>query len=207
MKPRTEDDELRIARALAIEAYAAVESSLVVLLARLLGTANDLAAIVFFRITNTSARNGIIEQLLERAHGTKYDTYWHGQPGAGGQRRVIGLFALIQQLDTRRNEIVHWHPAASVSSSGEQWEDLRLPYYWARAPHLKPITTPDLDAFTAKASFVQQSIFYFSQFTTKSPEVFMSAYGGKDALETWTRIFQQPVPYPPSSDHPLAPKP
>jgi hypothetical protein len=202
---RTDDDELRVARALSIEAYAGVESALVVLLARLLGTTNDLAAIIFFRITNTSARNGIIEQLLEKAHGASYDTYWHGQPGAGGQRRIPGLFALIQQLDTRRNEIVHWHPRSSSSSLGERWDDLMPAYYWARAPHLKPITTADLDEFTTKADFVQLSIFHFSQFTSKAPDVFLRAYGGE--LETWTRIFQQPATYPPSEGHSLALKP
>jgi len=204
VEARTEDDELRIARALAIEAYAGVESALVVLLGRLLGTTNDLAAIVFFRITNTSARNGIIEKLLEKAHGPKYDTYWHGQPGAGAQRRIPGLFALIQQLDERRNEIVHWHSRSSVSSTGDRWDDLVPAYYWARAPHLKPITTPDLNAYIEKANFAQRSLFYFCQFTTKAPDVFMRAYGGE--FETWESLFQQPVPYPPSSNHPLAPK-
>ncbi len=203
-KPRTEDDELRLARAISIEAYASVESAMVVLLARLLGTTNDLAAIVFFRITNTSARNGIIEQLLEKAHGTKYNNYWHGQPGTGAQRRVPGLFALIQQLDSRRNEIVHWHSASTSTSLGERWDDLRPAYFWARSPHLKPITTPDLDEFTIRAGFVQRSIFYFVQFTSKTTEVFLRAYGGE--LETWTQIFQQPATYPPASDHPLAPK-
>jgi hypothetical protein len=201
---RTEADELRVARALAIEAYAGVESSLVVLLGRLLGTTNDSAAIVFFRITNTSARNGIIEQLLEQKHGTKYDTYWHGQPGSGGQRRIPGLFALIRQLDSRRNEIVHWHPR-QTSSTGDESDDLVPAYYWARAPHLEPITKPDLNEFIAKANFVQRSIFYFNQFTSKAPEVFLRAYG-RD-LETWTRLFQQPVPYPPAGDHPLTTKP
>jgi hypothetical protein len=205
VKSRTEDDELRIARALAIEAYAGVESALVVLLGRLLGTTNDLAAIVFFRITNTSARNAIIEQLLKKTHDTKYDTYWHGQAGASGQRRIPGLFALIQQLDNRRNEIVHWHSRSSSSSTGEQWDDLAPAYYWARAPHLKSITTPDLNDFIEKANFVQKSIFYFCQFTTKPPDVFLRAYGRE--LETWVNIFQQPATYPPSSDHPLAPKP
>jgi len=204
-KPVTDDDDLRLARAIAIEAYAGIESQLVVLLARLLGTTNDLAAIVFFRITNTSARNGILEQLLEKTHGTTYDTFWHGQPGTGGQRRIPGLFALIQQLDTRRNEIVHWHPRSSSSSLGERWDDLMPAYYWARAPHLKPITTPDLEEFIAKADFVSSSIIRFTLFTTKPREVLARTLGGE--LDAWTRIFQQPATYPPSTDHPLAPKP
>jgi hypothetical protein len=201
---RTADDELRIARALAIEAYAGVESALVVLLGRLLGTTNDLAAIVFFRITNSRATSKIIEQLLEKAHGTKYDTYWHGQPGAGGQRKIPGLFALIRQLNEKRNDIVHWHIRSSSSSTGDQWDDLTPAYYWTRG-HQEPITTPDLNAFIEKAKFVQSSIFHFCQFTTKASDVFLRAYGGK--LETWTRIFEdQPAVYPPSEDHPLAPR-
>jgi hypothetical protein len=205
MVQKSNKDELRIARAVALEAYASVESALVVLLARLLNTTNDLAAIVFFRITNTAARNGIIENLLTKIYEDKYDVYWRGQSGGGSQKRVPGLFALIQQLDTRRNELVHWHPTSHSSSSGERWTDLRPAYYWARAPHLNPIKEDELNAFAEKAKFAQKSIFYFTQFISKPPDVFENAYG--HPLETWTQIFQQPIPYPPSSDHPLAPKP
>ena len=76
MGPRTTDDDLRISRALAIEAYAEVESSLVTLMACLLGITNDLAAIVFFRITNTAARNKILDELLEHRLKDQYETYW-----------------------------------------------------------------------------------------------------------------------------------
>jgi hypothetical protein len=105
-----------------------------------LARGEERTAIVFFRITNTSARNAIVEQLLKKTHDTKYDTYWHGQAGASVQRRIPGLFALIQQLDNRRNEIVHWHSRSSSSSTGERWDDLAPAYYWARAPHLPPRT-------------------------------------------------------------------
>ena len=142
---------------------------------------------MFFRITNSRATSKIIEQLLEKAHGTKYDTYWHGQPGAGGQRKIPGLFALIRQLNEKRNDIVHWHIRSSSSSTGDQWDDLTPAYYWTRG-HQEPITTPDLNAFIKKANFVQSSIFHFCQFTTKASDVFLRAYGGK--LETWTRIFE-----------------
>src|SRR5947208_2733345 len=98
-----------------------MESAMVVLLGRLLDTTNDRAAIIFYRVTNTNARNSILGQLVESKHGSKYDIYWHGQPGAGGQRREPGLFALIQQLDTRRNEIVHWYPRGNSSSTGQSW--------------------------------------------------------------------------------------
>ncbi|MEA2871849.1 MAG: hypothetical protein QOH67_1825 [Hyphomicrobiales bacterium] len=197
---RTDDDEFRIARSIALEAYSDLESSLAYLLGRLLGTTNDRAMIIFSRLTNASARNEILEHLLESVHGAKYDTYWHGQPGSGGQPKILGLFALIRQCDSRRNEVVHWHVASTSTSDGEHWKDLRS----ARSPDLKPLTTPDLHQFTVKAKFAHLSVFHFTQFTTKTPEVFVRSYG---ALETWTRIFAQPVPYPPSSDHPLAPKP
>jgi hypothetical protein len=129
----TNANKLRIARALAIEAYAALESALVVLFARLLDTTNDKAAIIFFKITNANARNEILGGLLEETHQSKYHTYWHGQAGAQGQKKITGLLALIPQLDQQRNFIVHWHQSSTVTSAGEKWDDLRLPYYWVRA--------------------------------------------------------------------------
>jgi hypothetical protein len=200
----TNANKLRIARALAIEAYAALEWALVVLFARLLDTTNDKAAIIFFKITNANARNEILGGLLEETHQSKYHTYWHGQAGAQGQKKITGLLALIPQLDQQRNFIVHWHQSSTVTSAGEKWDDLRLPYYWVRGPHRQPITVPALEEFRFKAAFVQLSIFYFTQFTSKSSDVFLRAYGGE--LATWTRIFEQPVPYPPASNHPLVQK-
>ncbi|MEX0853393.1 MAG: hypothetical protein WD036_08965 [Bauldia sp.] len=201
---RTKDDAFRISRALALEAYAKVESELSYLLSAVIGGRHDTAAIIFFKIGNTGARNAIISSLLEHIHGDKYDTYWHGQPGGGGVARVPGLLSLINSLDTRRNEIVHWHPTESVSlgpdGSTKHWEDLRPAFFWARG-NATPIATDDFDEFTAKAQFVEKSLQMLWRIMRSPQKV------SEVELQSWTQIFQQPVPYPPPSAHPLAQKP
>jgi hypothetical protein len=100
---------LQLARAAVIEGYAGVEESLASLFAALLGAWPHHAAVVFWRLTNTSSRNKIIEQLLTSRFGTQFDSYWHGQ------KHVGGLFTLIRQLDQTRNELVHWRVRRTFS--------------------------------------------------------------------------------------------
>jgi hypothetical protein len=100
------DLPLQLARANAINAYASVEQSLCRVFGHLLRTDLDRAAIVFYSITNTHARNRIIDGLLEKRHGTTYEAYWNGIPNTQNRR---GMFTTIRQLDQSRNEIVHWH--------------------------------------------------------------------------------------------------
>lgn len=189
-----------------MEAYAKLESELCYVLAALLNTRHDTAAIVFFKITNSAARNAILAALLEHIHGATYKIYWHGQPGGGGVQKVPGLFSLINALDGRRNEIVHWHPTETISSAPDgtntKWEDLRPPFFWARGK-ATPILTADLDEFIDKAEFVRLSLCKFWVLTRNPEKPSMS----ESIRATWTRIFQQPVIYPPPEAHPLAPKP
>ena len=191
-----EHEKLLIARSVAIEAYASMESALCTLLARLLGTTNDTASIVFFRITNAHSRNTIIETLIQHSHGEKFDTYFHGTAGQPGVKRTPGLLSAVRQLDERRNQIVHWHRR----DSGER-TDLVPAYYWARDTEAEPIKADDLYAFAEKADFVMRSLMMFIHYT--KPKWPFS----DDEHRTWTQIFQRPGLYPPSSDHPLAPTP
>ena len=101
-----------VERARAIDSYARVEHSLSSLFADLLGTHRDIGGIVFFKITNASARNAMIESLLEKKHGATYEAFWSGIPNTPNKR---GLFTLVRQLDQTRNEIIHWTTVNSVS--------------------------------------------------------------------------------------------
>jgi hypothetical protein len=192
-----DSDEFRIARALSIEAYARIESSFTVLLATLLDTKHDIASIIFFEIVNTRARNKIIQSLITRVHGERFNTYWNGQKGQPDKPNKPGLFSLIQQIDEERNQIVHWHPTGNSSSTGEKWEDLRPAYYWARKPNVGPINTSALNRFIQKANFVYRSVDAFWRFI-KKPMFFSEV-----ERDAWSHIFEQPVLYPPPSEHPL----
>jgi hypothetical protein len=204
--PGERDKEFQIARSVAIEAYANLEFGLSKLFAQLLNTDDARAAIVFFRITNARSRNTIIAGLLEREHGEKYDVYWHGEPGDGKtKQKTRGLISLIASLDERRNDIVHWHVIRSygITPSGLQKnpEELRSVGSWYKLPgQTQKITTESLTEFTAKCEFVSTSIHRFAKFTTTEAIPL-------DPVErdTWLQIFQQPVSYPPSDNHPLSP--
>src|SRR5829696_4377692 len=193
-EPRTFDDEFRIARALAMEAYVKVESAMADLLAVLLGTTERKASHVLFRVTNTSARNAILTSLLNESQGDKYDIFWNGQAGGPNQKKLPGLIAVISQLDTTRNSIAHWLPiqTAGVGDTGyKSWEELRPAHYWARDVVFEPITTEGLNEFIRKANYVSSSLAVLYLIIHK-PHLMSAA-----ELETWTHRFEQPGFYPP----------
>ena len=189
------DGKLQIARAVAIEEYAKVEQSLSWLFAGLLGTTRDKAGVVFFRLTNTHSRNSIIESLLQKNHGLIYRTYWSGTQQHGG------LFTLLRQLDSRRNEIVHWHVVMSVGGDpAKTSESLHPPNFWNRTPTTQSIGLAELEDFTLKADFVGRSINMFTAFTDPS----MNPHFAADNSAAWQGIFEQPITYPPPDTHPLS---
>jgi len=198
--PPQRSTEFLVARAIAIERYAQVEQSLSMLFSRLLGTQPDVGGIVFFRLTNTTSRNQIIEQLLTKRDGDKYEHYWNGVPNTPNKK---GLFTLLRQIDTSRNEIVHWHVAQNVTwvnDVGVATLSLVKPNFWTLTSDSPSITEDDLNAFASKADFVARSINMFSL-------VASGAYPEQAGeLSTWHGIFQQPCIYPPPEGHPLTRK-
>lgn len=156
---------LLIERARAINAYASIETALSTLLAQLLGTDDESAAIVFFRLPNARSRNAIIEALLKKRHQATYDIYWNGVPKTADNR---GLFDLIRELDQRRNEIIHWHTSnyIRIEDGGVVAEaQLTPPNFWTRSDHPR-LTDNDLRAFSAKADFVSRSVVMFYAVTS-----------------------------------------
>ena len=179
--------QLAIARAGAIQAYASVESSISMLFATLLGTDFETAGIVFFRIVNTRARVVILEDLLEKRHKDRYATYWNS------------MVKLIRSLDAKRNEIVHWHLAHNLHIEGDRPTahfTLIPPNFWTKTD-VKTLTPNDLIEFSRKCDFVSRSlVMFFVMLTNRLPEP-----------SPWLEIFQQPAAYPPPDNHPLARKP
>jgi hypothetical protein len=197
-KPDPPAVTLQVARALAIEEYANLESALSRLLANLLGTSFAKASIVFFSLLNTRARSAMFESLIAAVHGDKYRTFWLGQRGQPGIPRTNGLLALIRQVDQERNHVVHWH---TIQASDRSSEQLMMPEFWFRDPYNAEPTSigvPELQAFIAKTSFVARSVVMFAMFTSGDLRP-------ADVAQTWSQIFQQPVSYPPSDTHPLSP--
>jgi len=191
------DINMMVARIGAVESYAKLEQALCRLFASLIGAPIDKAAIVFYRLTNTHSRNAIFEALLAKAHGDRYDTYWYGT-------QKNGLITLVRQLDGRRNEIVHWHGMTNIEFSGETYtasERLVPPNVWAGSA--AAISTEDLNEFIRKADFTSRSISMFDWITTQSGTLI--GQGFDTTRDTWLRIFEQPVSYPPESTHPLSP--
>src|SRR5580700_8049432 len=64
-------------RGRAIDAYAQLEQSLYQLFASCGEMKRDTAAIIFFKITNSLARNSIIEKFLHKTYGTQYNIFWN----------------------------------------------------------------------------------------------------------------------------------
>jgi hypothetical protein len=199
-----ETASLHFRRAQAIDAYAGVEQSLCRLLSALLNVDWQAAAIIFYNVQNSHARNRIFDDLLTKRHGSKYETWWSGVANTHPRR---GLSNLIRQLDQDRNEIVHWHIGQKLSEDERGWPALQKP----RAvqliePHMKSLSALELVAFIEKSSFVERSLNLFCSIAAGVDEV---NYDRTDPyawrVESWLQIFQQPALYPPPDTHPLSP--
>src|ERR1022692_1470684 len=95
------------ARGKAIQGYAQLERSLCSLLVAVGDVSWKVAVTIFYKITNTSARNAILEKLLHQKCGQKYNQFWNP------------YVAELRQIDLRRNAIVHWLAAGNVLMNSE----------------------------------------------------------------------------------------
>lgn len=183
------DARLKIARADAIDSYGGLEVALALLFSRLLGTKPDLGALVLFQISNARARNKMIEQLMKRKYGSKFNLYWNW------------LIKFIDQLDQRRNEVVHWHMRiqpnfnrAGRLTSGSVM--LSPPNLWDRRRGKGRITERDLSAFALKCDFAEAAVWSFLIYV-------MGRQGRRKTRAAWLGICQQPLAYPPPDTHPI----
>jgi hypothetical protein len=186
---------LLLARANALEAYAGVEQSLSMLLSVVLGTDMQSASIVFFRIANAKSRNQIIEALLQKRFGSAFDAFWFGVPNTPNKR---GLMTLVNQLDGRRNEIIHWHTVTEINVDKDPPSVIAAlgpPNFWQGSA--SRLNVDDLRDFIQRADFASRAINMFS--------IHHGQFGEPPPLtDAWREIYQQPCVYPPASNHPLA---
>lgn len=186
--------ELMLARSRALEVYAGLEQSLCMLLSVTLRTDMSSAAIIFFRVANAKSRNQILESLIKKRYDGAFNDFWFGVPGTPNKR---GLMSLVRDLDSKRNEIVHWHTMTSIdvgSNPPTRTASLVPPNFWQGQS--SQITIGDIGEFCRKADF-----------TSRSTTMFCAHHGGFEnpspITEIWHRIYQRPCTYPPANTHPL----
>ena len=104
---------------------------------------------------------------------------------------------IINQLDGRRNEIVHWQLTQTSSSISPIVEVSLRPAFFATRSSALPLLLQDLQAFTAKAQFAEKSLHHL-WLINRHPQKFSDS-----ELQTWHGIFQKPATYPPPKGHPF----
>lgn len=189
--------EFYIRRSEALDGYASVEQSLAQILALLLES-DKYASSIFFRITNSSARCRIIQDLLEQKYEDKYSNFWHGIPKTKNRR---GIMNLIHGLDAMRNQIVHWHTVCNIGTYDGVTKNiliLKPPMFWVGSNMDAELTVSDMVEFRNKASFVSRSL---NMFALCLNEHVKDVFTGRDR---WLEILKEPCIYPPPPDHPLA---
>ena len=184
-------DPLWIAIAHAIQSYAQLEQSLCHIMAYTGDIKGDVAATIFFKIAAASARNSILEKLIRKKFGDRFNLFWNA------------FFKDLRVTDQRRNEIVHWNVVNSISFKDEHTAvvtpTLNPPNFWDRDKNTPSLGIPELVAFIAKCStYSRLCTMFFASTSGKMP---------LDAAKEWLDIFQQPLVYPLPEDHPLNRKP
>ncbi|WP_339757781.1 hypothetical protein [uncultured Hoeflea sp.] len=185
-----------ILRAKAIDEYAQLEQAMAFLFAALARTERDVASLIFFRITNASSRNRIIEDLIKRRFGDACNHFWFGIPKTHHKK---GLMNLIQGLDGLRNEIVHWHIKTSINTDmGSRALSLTPPNFWSGS-NAEPKSDSHLIEFIFKADFTSRAV---NMFTAHHMEASATSFP-IPIDDTWREIYQRPCTYPPENTHPL----
>lgn len=185
----TEQDPIWAARGKAIQSYAILEQALSWLLADLSDMSRENAATVFYKITNSDARNKILEKLVHKKHGRKYNLFWNA------------YFKELLKIDRKRNEIVHWLSAmnAAMNTHDMMIIGVALIHPTSIIGHSAPptqITSHDLVEFAIKCDIFARLCIMF-RLATSHKEF------GEDARRTWLDIFQQQLVYPLPANHPL----
>lgn len=185
-----DQDQFWSLRAHAIQHYASLEQSLCGLFASLGGMPLPVAGIIFFKISSADSRRKIIHKLYKYKHQQTYNLFMNS------------LIDQLRPIDQRRNEIVHWNTAQTISGpSPSDWSiSLIAPNSYVLNENSDAITAADFVAFTHKCSFYSRLINMFNMFM-HPPQA-----GLQDILRgTWQQIFAQPIAYPPPVGHPLLP--
>jgi hypothetical protein len=187
------EDQFWATRGKAVQAYARLEQALCRVFADVSSMSQDIAAIVFFRIASASARNDILDKLIRRRHGSKYNYFWNS------------IFKSLRPIDNKRNEIVHWAVTSEVQLGVHDVSvapvTLKPPTYWSTLDSSAPqITNDGLLEFIQKCDFYSRIFNAFSAVTADDAANSLS----EEIIDAWLDIFRKPLVYPPPEDSPLA---
>jgi hypothetical protein len=122
-----------IARAKAINTYAALEAMMAWLFSYLMKADERKSYYVFSRLVAPREKRRVLSKLMQISYPGTYTIFFRS------------LMARIGELDTPRNKIVHWL-AVNTASGGEQIETLE---------------TEEMRQFTEKADFLRLVTYYF----------------------------------------------
>jgi hypothetical protein len=195
-----ETARFHVYRSVAIQEYARLESALHQIITATLKCPLSHSAAIFYRLVNTRSRNQIIDASIREACGDMYEAYWHGIPKTSNRS---GLTNIIQDIDSKRNEIVHWviRSVQQVNvTTGERSFQIYLDKAenWFAQKHLPAGRfIEDLNDFQRKCRFAYLSAGMFGHQIS-------SGIAGRES-EKWQEVFQKPCVYPPPEDHPLTP--
>lgn len=193
-----DQDPIWAQRGKAVQGYAQLEFALSSVFGSCGRMPHDTAMTLFYKITNTQARNAMIEKLLHKRHKNKFNPFWNGYIKA------------LRAMDIKRNEIIHWVAAANVGIDAEN-------IIHAGLSLIHPANMIDGEA-TIMGDAPRLLINDMVEFEKKCGEfaglasMFVMAtdthHDPNGALMTaWRDIFQQPFLYPLPADHLLFPKP
>lgn len=191
LRAKAETDPAWAIRGRAIQAYASLEQALFALFVQLTNMQPDIAGVIFFKITSSQARNAIIDKLQRKIHGGKYALFWNS------------YILQLRQIDTKRNELVHWNAVNNVHIDSElnyvHSVYLAPPNSWGLNKDSPVITAEDMIEFIEKCRIYSRLCSEFVNLIyDKIPP---------DILLAWRDTFQQPVVYPLPDNHPLSQKP
>lgn len=183
---QTDDPQIAflLARASAIGMYADVEQELAALFAQSLRSKPDYAGVPFFRINNARARNAILERLLKKRYGDKYNLFWNC------------LIKELNILDGERNQVVHWAILTVYNHDRSQILRLKLtpPNYWDRNPNTPKMSMEDIRRFGETCMFVGRALHMLRLVSAR-----------RKTPQAWRGICRQPLSYPLPKGHPLNP--
>ena len=180
-------DPIWAVRGHAIQRWANVEQSLCALFCHLTGMPMDVGAIVFFKIINTGTRDSLLEILLEKKYGSHYRAFWES------------LQKILKPATDTRNHIVHWQVTNRTVGAVSYTCLVPPPKFWDMDAADVSLAAEDLLEFMSRCSFIFD---HCDMFWRILDPVQLERLGPVKA-DAWRDIFQQPVIYPPHSNHPL----
>ena len=178
-------------RARAIHAYVVLEQSLCSVFQQVTNIVPEMAGLVFFKVTNSRARNNLLDAVIRKRFASKYNLFWNS------------FLKQLSGIDNKRNESVHWTTSTNIGeldSAGKPIVELTLvpPNYLYSVASTTVIHKKDLTDFIARCDIYARlcNVFCFA----------LSGKMGEEPSKKWLAVFEQPFTYPFPIGHPWHPQ-